>query len=40
MLTSAPVKENFPMTTNVKRWLWLFRILEDAKARDGTSPQT
>ncbi len=30
------VKENFLMTTNVKRWLLLFRILEEAKAR-GTS---
>ena len=28
------VKENFLMTTNVKRWLLLFRILEKAKARD------
>jgi trehalose synthase len=27
------VKENFLMTTNVKRWLLLFRILEQAKAR-------
>jgi trehalose synthase len=27
------VKENFLMTTNVKRWLLLFKILEDAKAR-------
>ena len=27
------VKENFLMTTNVKRWLLLFRILEKAKAR-------
>jgi len=27
------VKENFLMTTNVKRWLLLFRILEEAKAR-------
>ena len=26
------VKENFLMTTNIKRWLLLFRILEDAKA--------
>lgn len=26
------VKENFLMTTNVKRWLLLFRILEQAKA--------
>lgn len=26
------VKENFLMTTNVKRWLLLFRILEEAKA--------
>lgn len=30
------VKENFLMTTNVKRWLLLFRILEQAKARRGT----
>ena len=29
------VKENFLMTTNVKRWLMLFRILEDAKASRG-----
>jgi len=29
------VKENFLMTTNVKRWLLLFRILEEAKARRG-----
>ena len=29
------VKENFLMTTNVKRWLLLFRILERAKARQG-----
>jgi len=29
------VKENFLMTTNVKRWLLLFRILEEAKARLG-----
>jgi hypothetical protein len=35
MLTSAPVTEK-----NVKRWLWLFRILEDAKARNRTSPKT
>ncbi|HTZ83765.1 MAG TPA: glycosyltransferase [Candidatus Acidoferrales bacterium] len=27
------VKENFLMTTNVKRWLLLFRILENAKSR-------
>jgi trehalose synthase len=27
------VKENFLMTTNVKRWLLLFRILEQARAR-------
>ena len=27
------VKENFLMTTNVKRWLLLFRILEEKKAR-------
>jgi len=27
------VKENFLMTTNVKRWLLLFRVLEQAKAR-------
>ncbi len=27
------VKENFLMSTNVKRWLLLFRILEEAKAR-------
>jgi len=27
------VKENFLMTTNVKRWLLLFRTLEEAKAR-------
>ncbi len=27
------VKENFLITTNVKRWLLLFRILEEAKAR-------
>jgi trehalose synthase len=27
------VKENFLMTTNVKRWLLLFRILEEAKGR-------
>ena len=30
------VKENFLMTTNVKRWLLLFRILEQAKSRRGT----
>jgi trehalose synthase len=29
------VKENFLMTTNVKRWLLLFRILEQQKARRG-----
>lgn len=29
------VKENFLMTTNVKRWLLLFRVLEQAKARRG-----
>jgi trehalose synthase len=28
------VKENFLITTNVKRWLLLFRILEEAKARN------
>jgi len=27
------VKENLLMTTNVKRWLLLFRVLEEAKAR-------
>jgi trehalose synthase len=27
------VKENFLITTNVKRWLLLFRILEEARAR-------
>jgi trehalose synthase len=27
------IKENFLMTTNVKRWLLLFRILEEGKAR-------
>ena len=27
------VKENFLMTTNVKRWLLLFRVLEQAKAQ-------
>jgi trehalose synthase len=27
------VKENFLMTTNVKRWLLLFRILEERKRR-------
>lgn len=31
------VKENFLMTTNVKRWLLLFRILEEAKARRARS---
>ena len=30
------VKENFLMTTNVKRWLLLFRILERAKSRRAT----
>ncbi len=29
------VKENFLMTTNVKRWLLLFRILEQARAQRG-----
>jgi trehalose synthase len=29
------VKENFLMTTNVKRWLLLFRILEEARAKRG-----
>jgi trehalose synthase len=29
------VKENFLMTTNVKRWLLLFRILDRAKSRRG-----
>ena len=29
------VKENFLMTTNVKRWLLLFRILERSKSRRG-----
>lgn len=29
------VKENFLMTTDVKRWMLLFRILEDAKKRRG-----
>src|SRR5579864_7255548 len=29
------VKENFLMTTNVKRWLLLFRILEQARAQLG-----
>lgn len=29
------VKENFLMTTNLKRWLLLFRILEQSKARRG-----
>ena len=29
------VKENFLMTTDVKRWLLLFRILEDVKKRRG-----
>lgn len=32
------VKENFLMTTNVKRWLLLFRILEEAKARRSKKP--
>jgi trehalose synthase len=31
------VKENFLMTTNVKRWLLLFRILEQAKTRRHTA---
>jgi len=31
------VKENFLMTTNVKRWLLLFRTLEQAKSRHGKS---
>ena len=31
------VKENFLMTTNVKRWLLLFRILEQSKNRRGKS---
>jgi len=31
------VKENFLMTTNVKRWLLLFRILGQAKSRPGSS---
>lgn len=31
------VKENFLMTTNVKRWLLLFRILEETKAGRGKS---
>jgi trehalose synthase len=29
------VKENFLMTTNVKRWLLLFRVLAEARARGG-----
>jgi trehalose synthase len=29
------VKENFLMTTNVKRWLLLFRTLEEARAKRG-----
>jgi trehalose synthase len=29
------VKENFLMTTNVKRWLLLFRLLEESKASRG-----
>lgn len=29
------VKENFLITTNVKRWLLLFRILQEAKAKRG-----
>ncbi len=33
------VKENFLMTTNVKRWLLLFRILERAKSRRGARRQ-
>jgi trehalose synthase len=32
------VKENFLMTTNVKRWLLLFRILEEQKARRPKAP--
>jgi trehalose synthase len=32
------VKENFLMTTNVKRWLLLFRILEQARAQRGKKP--
>jgi trehalose synthase len=31
------VKENFLMTTNVKRWLLLFRILEKARGRQNRS---
>jgi trehalose synthase len=31
------VKENFLMTTNVKRWLLLFRILEESKAARGAA---
>jgi len=31
------VKENFLMTTNVKRWLLLFRIMEQARALRGKS---
>ena len=31
------VKENFLMTTDVKRWLLLFRILERTKSQRGTS---
>ncbi len=31
------VKENFLMTTNVKRWLLLYRILEEQKAKKGKS---
>jgi trehalose synthase len=33
------VKENFLMTTNLKRWLLLFRILERAKSRRGVRRQ-
>jgi hypothetical protein len=29
------VKENFLMTTDVKRWLLLFRTLEEARAKRG-----
>jgi hypothetical protein len=29
------VKENVLMTTNVKRWLLLFLILEEARAKRG-----
>lgn len=31
------VKGNFLMTTNVKRWLLLFRILEESKAVRGSA---